>query len=130
MRRLAWDQGFVAASPQCVHGAVGEPVRYDAWWPGASISAGTEEVTVRLPGVPALVLRPDGSREGIGAVFGVGGLIRGRWEWFLEPFDDGTIVNALLDLDVPGGERASSRRLHRLRVAVHRGLVGLKGALE
>jgi hypothetical protein len=53
----------------------------------------------------------------------------GDLEWYLEPFDDGTIVNAFLDVeDVPG--RRGERRLHRLRGSIRAGLVGLKRHLE
>jgi hypothetical protein len=46
-------------------------------------------------------------------------------EWFLEPFQEGTVVNCILDLDLAGGWRGTSRRLRRIRTAIRRGLVGL-----
>lgn len=130
VRRLAWDQGFVAASPERVYRAVEEVGGYHAWWPGATVVVEQGGVTLRLPRVPPLVVRPEARRAGTSAVFRLDGRVRGRWEWYLEAFEEGTIVNSLFDLDIPGGERASARRLHRLRVAVRGGLVALKGALE
>lgn len=129
-RRLVWDQGFVAAPPARVDQAVADAAGYAAWWPGAAVIAAEAGVTLRLPGVPPIVVQPEDRRPGVGAAFRVHGRIRGRWEWYLEPFEEGTIVNAMFDLDIPGGERSGARRLYRLRAAVRRGLVALKGALE
>lgn len=129
-RRLAWDQGFVAAAPARVDQAVADAAGYAAWWPGAAVTAREEGFTVRLPGVPPLVVQRQDRRPQIGVVFRVDGRVRGRWEWYLEPFEEGTIVNALFDLEIPGGERSSARGLYRLRATVRRGLVALKGALE
>ena len=53
--------------------------------------------------------------------------LNGTLEWYLEPFEEGTIVNALLDAELPGG---GARRLRRIRAQIRRGLVGLKTALE
>lgn len=128
--RLAWDQGFVAAPRERAFGAVAEPAGYAGWWPGAAVSPSDGVVTVRLPGVPPLVLSREDARPGVGAVFGVDGRMRGRWEWYLEPFEEGTILNSVIELDIPGGDRLGDRRLYRVRAAVRRGLVALKGALE
>jgi hypothetical protein len=50
-------------------------------------------------------------------------------EWYLEPFDDGTIVNVFLQVsDAPG--RRGERRLRRMRGSIRAGLVGLKRRLE
>jgi hypothetical protein len=50
-------------------------------------------------------------------------------EWYLEPFDDGTIVNVFLQTrDHPG--RRAERRLRRTRGAIRAALVGLKRRLE
>jgi hypothetical protein len=102
------DQGFVAVAPAKVYAVLAEPSSYPSWWAtGGSVA------------------RIEGERDGIGLhlVFGEGSL-----EWYLEPFDDGTIINAFLDIQGP--ERAAGRRLRRARRKLHSGLVGLKKMLE
>lgn len=55
---------------------------------------------------------------------------RGTLEWYLEPFQEGTIVNVLLDVEAGSGARRSERRLVRMRSSVRRALVGLYEAVR
>jgi len=115
------DQGFVAASPDRVYRLIARPESYPIWWPGSMLTG--DGLSLPVAGGAATAER---ERNGVGLhlVYGERSL-----EWYLEPFDEGTIVNAFLDLPARPGRRAS-RRLLRLRGAVRRGLVGLKKELE
>ena len=116
------DQGFVGASPAQVYEVLANPSSYPTWWPGARGSA--EEVILPLDRSAGSV-EADGFREDVGLH-----LLseKQELEWYLEPFDDGTIVNAFLE--VPGSGRRVERRLLRMRSALRGGLVGLKRHLE
>jgi len=116
------DQGFVAASPERVYGLIARPDTYPGWWAGSSLTGAG--LSLPFAGGAAGAER---ERSGIGLhlVCGAGSL-----EWYLEPFDDGTIVNAFLDVPAGGAGWRASRRLLRMRGAVRRGLVGLKKELE
>jgi hypothetical protein len=116
------DQGFVAASPDRVYELIAQPDTYPAWWAGSRPGADG----LSLP-VARRAARVERERDGVGLhlVFGEGSL-----EWYLEPFDDGTIVNAFLDVRATRPGRRASRGLLRMRGAVRRGLVGLKKELE
>jgi hypothetical protein len=124
VRLRAHDQGFVGAPPSDVFRALDEPATYPRWWQGSSL----EGVGIVLPLARRLppALR-DRRRESIGLFLRFGD---GSLEWYLEPFDDGTIVNAFLDVEVPGWSGRAARRLLRSRHALRRGLVGLKRRLE
>jgi uncharacterized protein YndB with AHSA1/START domain len=124
MRLRAHDQGFVGALPADVYRALDEPATYPEWWPGARVEGTDVVLPVARGGPPATC---DIRREGVGLFLRFG---EDSLEWFLEPFDDGTIVNAFLDVDEPGSMRRSARRLLRGRHALRRGLVGLKKRLE
>jgi hypothetical protein len=115
------DQGFVAASPDRVYRLIARPDTYPSWWAGSKLTA--EGLSLPVAGGVAKVER---ERNGVGLhlVYGERSL-----EWYLEPFDEGTIVNAFLDVPGRPGRRAS-RGLLRMRGAVRRGLVGLKKELE
>jgi hypothetical protein len=130
VRLSAWDQGFVAAPPHRVYGEVADPTRYPGWWPGATVSRDDGGYTLGLERVGTVRLRPERQRDPEGLFLELNGPIRGTMEWFLEPFQEGTIVHCLSQVDLPGGPRAARRRLRGLRVAIHSGLVGLKGRLE
>lgn len=123
MARLrSHDQGFVVASPGEVYGLIANLQTYPGWWAGSRLSG----ADLRLP-LAARAIRPERERDGMGLhlVFGDESL-----EWYLEPFEEGTIVNAFLDVRAPRSEWRGSRGLVRMRSAVRRGLVGLKKRLE
>lgn len=125
MHVAAHDQGFVAASPPRVYGVLADVESYPAWWP----SARGDRPALRLAG-GTLTMRAGDHRPDVGLILHLGGPFAGTLEWYLEPEMDGTIVNSILNLDLPGGRRRSERRLLRARVAIHEGLVRLKGRLE
>ncbi|MDQ4005340.1 MAG: hypothetical protein M3135_03440 [Actinomycetota bacterium] len=126
MRLRAHDQGFVAAPPASVYSTLGDRFAYRRWWPGASMGESDGVIRLRL-GRRVVDARPEGHRDGLGLYLTVQG---GSLEWYLEPFEEGTIVNAFADLDLPGGPRAAARRLLAARSSVRTGLVGLKVWLE
>jgi hypothetical protein len=132
--QTAWDQGFVAAAPTRVYEALADPRSYPSWWPGARLEdrgpPADHASVLRLPGIPPLEVRAESARQGVGLVLRVGGRYRGTLEWYLDPFEEGTIVNCLLAVDLRGSGALARRRLHRIRVAVHRGMVWLKRTLE
>ena len=123
MRVASVDQGFVGASPRSVYGLLAEPSGYGTWWPGTSEG-------IRLGGRRPLRARADGHRPELGVTLHVEGDLTGTLEWYLEAFEEGTIINAILNLEVPGGARRSERRLLRARADLRRAIVGLKEALE
>ena len=128
MRLRGHDRAFIAAPPDRVHDALADTAAYPRWWPGV-VPTGTDG-RVRLPldrrGSEA---NPSGARAGIGLWLELPSY-DGSLEWYLEPFEDGTIVNAFLDVDLALAQRRAARRLLRFRTSVRRGLFGLKRALE
>lgn len=123
MRRIrSHDQGFVAAPPGDVYSVISTPSTYPGWWAGSELAAGG----LRIP-VAAGVVERSGERDGVGLHLGSADV---SLEWYLEPFDDGTIVNALLDLPAPRARWRARRRLLRKRGGVRRGLTGLKASME
>lgn len=123
MERLrAHDQGFVSVLPDRVYTLLAAPRTYPDWWPGAGVHTEGPVLPFGSRSLPAV---PTRHREGIGLYLEFG---TETLEWYLEPFHDGTIVNAFLDL--AGTGRRSRRRLLRLRRQVHVGLAGLKRRLE
>ena len=126
MRLRSHDQVFVAASPRDVDARLADGDGYPVWWPG---SARSEGGLVLALGRERLVSRIEGRREAVGMWLPLPDL-DGSVEWFLEPFEEGTIVNAFLDVVLDDGPRAAARRLRRMRVSVHRALVSLKRSME
>jgi hypothetical protein len=126
----AHDQGFVTAPPGEVFGVLADLPSYATWWPG--LEAGIEGQDIRLTGRPweGASVRAEGHRPGVGLLLRLSGTGEGTLEWYLEPFEEGTIVNAILHLELPGGPRRAARRLRRLRVAVHGGLTALRERME
>ena len=113
------DQGFIAVSPDRVFGMLADPSTYPTWWPGAGVNDSGVSLPMWRGNRPFSLER---LREGVGLY-----LVSGddSLEWYLEPFDDGTIVNALIDV-----QTRSARRMLRMRGAVRGALVGLKRKLE
>ena len=125
MRVAAHDQGFVAAPVDGVYRELADLARYERWWPDAAVG----EADLRL-GRWRFAVETSNLRKDTGLVLHLRGPCTGTLEWYLEPEGDGTIVNSILNLDPPRGRRRSERALLRVRRAIHRGLVGLKGRLE
>jgi hypothetical protein len=130
VRVRAHDQGFVPAPPTAVYAAVSQPASYPSWWPGATCD-GDQGSALRLPlesgkGRSASVER---HRPDVGVFLSLP-VYRGTLEWYLEPFQDGTIVNGILDVEAARAGRWSQRRLLRMRASVRRALVGLHEALR
>ena len=114
------DQGFVGAPPGDVYRLLADPASYPGWWPRARL----EGASLVLPLGSAGAVAPERHRDDIGLhLVGPGAQL----EWYLEPFDDGSIVNAFLE--VPGSGRRAARRLLRMRGAIRTGLVGLHARL-
>jgi uncharacterized protein YndB with AHSA1/START domain len=115
----------VPSPPGPVYRALADPSSYGMWWPGIRVVGEGTAVRLRLDrGAPAAAV-PEGTRPDLGLFVRLGPPYRGTMEWFLEPFQDGTVVNCILDLDLAGGWPGASRRLRRIRAAIRRGLVGL-----
>jgi uncharacterized protein YndB with AHSA1/START domain len=126
MRLQAHDQGFVAVSPRAVYEVLADPSTYPRWWPGATAPGPDGAIGLRL-GRGTIEVRPEGHRDGLGLYLKAG---HGSIEWYLEPFEEGSIVNAFTDLDLPGGPRRASRGLRAVRSSLHSALVELKRWME
>jgi uncharacterized protein YndB with AHSA1/START domain len=116
----AHDQGFVAAPPDRVYRTLTDQSTYPGWWPGARVQGGALRVPLPRP----VGVQLHGHREGIGLHLAAPSA---ALEWYLEAFDDGTVVNAFLEL--PDGSTARRRPLLRLRGRLRQALVGLHRAL-
>jgi hypothetical protein len=114
------DQGFVGAPPSRVFGLLADPASYPSWWPGT----GSHEGALSLPLRAAGPVTAERERDGVGLYLAFDD---GSLEWYLEPFDDGTIVNAFLDVPAPAGK---PRRLRAMRSRIREAMVGLKRRLE
>ncbi|HEX9376333.1 MAG TPA: hypothetical protein VGB19_08855 [Actinomycetota bacterium] len=123
-----WDQGFVGASPGRVFEVLREPEGYPAWWPGVRRLG---DGRLRLPGMRPATVTVDRVRPGVGLFVrlsgGPGGL-EGHLEWYLEPFEEGTMVNGITDLGA--GRRWPPRRVLRIRSGLRSAMVALKEMLE
>jgi hypothetical protein len=116
------DQGFVPAPPGAVYPRLADLERYGEWWPRSRARRENGSVVLRLPGGPPAIASVRKVRPGIGLVIGLeGSRVGGSLEWYLEPFKDGTVVNAILEL-----EAAGRRRTMRLRRGIREGLVALR----
>lgn len=136
MRANTTDEFFVAAAPRAVQDALLDPAR---WWPYARIRAEGDRVTFDVPGFRRRAsrvrfeARVAGVRPGEGFTWWLErGEVRGRAEWWLEAFKEGTIAHYYLDIE-PGDRgrlRRWSSRVRRHRWAVRRGMEALAPALE
>jgi hypothetical protein len=118
------DQGFVGATPSKVYELLADLRSYASWWPGARATSEGVSVPLRRRSGTA---RADRLRDRVGLH-----LVSEDedLEWYLEPFDDGTIVNVFLEVPGSAPGRRGDRQLLRMRSAVRRGLVGLKRSIE
>jgi uncharacterized protein YndB with AHSA1/START domain len=123
----AHDQGFVSASPQRVYEVLADLGAYPRWWPGAATADGKVRVPLWGRHSEASAER---HRPGTGLYLRLGSPSLGTLEWYLEPFEAGTVVSCLLDLELAGGPRKLRRSLRKARSEVRKGLVGLKRELE
>lgn len=117
------DQGFVGAPPDQVYEVIAEPSSYPTWWPGAAPAGDGVQLPLRRGARPAVAER---HRNQVG-LFLVSP--EEELEWYLEPFDEGTIVNVFFQTPSARG-RPGERRLRRMRGSIRAGLVGLKRRLE
>jgi hypothetical protein len=130
VRVRSHDQGFVPAPPVAVYALVSQPASYPSWWPGANCDR-DQGSALRLPLEPGKP-KPasiESHRPGVGVFLSLPGY-QGTLEWYLEPFQKGTIVNGLLEVESGSGAGRSERRLVRMRSSVRRALVGLNEALR
>lgn len=133
------DEIYIEAPPEEVQRALVGLSSGAAWWPGARVDGAGERVRVDAPigGALARRVRFEAAvshvreREGFTWMLERGEL-RGRAEWWLEAYKDGTIVHYYLDVE--RGDRGRARRMssvvRRHRWAVRRGVNGLKDLLE
>jgi len=123
------DHGFVRAKPQRVFEVLRDPAGYPAWWPGARA---LDDGRLALPGIPRARVTAGGVRPGTGLSVRFGGgrgdASGGHLEWYLEAFEEGTVVSCIVDLRVP--REWSERRVLRMRSGIRSAMVALKGMLE
>ncbi|MBI4729313.1 MAG: hypothetical protein HY775_07385 [Acidobacteria bacterium] len=131
------DELFIEAPSRAVYEALVDPG--SGWWPGARATVREGRLTASAPGFHRFAsrvrfeARVEGLRPGEGLTWRLErGELRGRAEWWLEGFKNGTIVHYYLDVDP--GDRGRLRRwpsrLRRHRWAVRRGMNALKDRLE
>lgn len=107
------------------------------WWPRARATSEGGRLVVAAPSGRALApkvrfaatianIRPP---EGFTWILD-GGELRGRAEWWLERFKDGTIVHYFLDVERGVRGRRLSSLVRRHRWAIRRGMNALKDRLE
>ena len=124
------DHGFVRAKPERVFEVLRDPAGYPAWWPGARALG---DGRLALPGIPPSRVTAHGVRPGTGLFVrfrdglddASGG---GHLEWYLEAFEEGTVVSCIADLRAPRPWRP--RRVLRMRSGIRSAMVALKGMLE
>ena len=126
MRVAAIDQGFVLAAPGRVFELVCDPAGYPSWWPRVRTDG---EGRLRFPELGSVAAAVDVVREGIELMVPVEGRrVRGHLQWYLEAFEEGTIVYGITDVQTT--KRWSARRVLRHRTSMRRALVALKERME
>ncbi len=133
------DEFFIDAPREDVQRALLQLGADARWWRGARARSDNGNLVLKAPVGRALRLPVKLTAEiaNIRAPEGFtwhlrGGELKGRAEWWLERFKQGTIVHYYLDVE--RGDRAGMRRvsasLRRHRWALRRGVNGLKDSLE
>jgi hypothetical protein len=126
----AHDQGFLGVPPAAVYRALEDLPRYGLWWPGIRVDTQGGGTRLDLGAGVSGAARIEGRRTDVGLVVALGPPGSGTLEWYLEPFEEGTIVNSILHLDRPTRGRRGARTLRRARASIRRGLVGLRAHLD
>lgn len=136
MRVNTTDEIFVEAAPEDVYRALVAIGKDVTWWPGARSQASGKRLALSskvgvMRGRVRFEANVDGVRPDEGLTWWLDkGDLRGRAEWWLEPFKEGTIVHYYLDVERGSGMRRMSSRIRRHRWAIRRGLNALKDSLE
>ena len=119
------DHGFVRAAPERVFEVLRDPAGYPDWWPGTKALG---DGRISLPGLPPVRLEPEGARPRTGLLLRVsgarGGALGGHLEWYVEAFEEGTVVSAIADLRAR--RPWSPRRVLRMRSGFRSALVELR----
>lgn len=133
------DEFFIDAPPARVQEELLDAARIRAWWPGSRATGNGERLAIKAPSFRRLAspvtfeARLEGVRPGEGFTWWLErGELKGRGEWWLEGFKDGTIVHYYLDVERGdrGGRRRLSTAVRRHRWAVRKGVNALKDLLE
>jgi|GEM_PF-2887804 len=132
------DEVFITAPLEDVQRALLQLGAGDPWWPRARVQTNGGRLSLDAPAGRRFArvkfaaaisnIRP---REGLTWTLERGEL-RGRGEWWMESFKNGTIVHYYLDVE-PGDRgrfRRPSSRVRRHRWAIRLGINGLKDFLE
>jgi uncharacterized protein YndB with AHSA1/START domain len=120
------DTGFVGATPGRVFEVVADPASYPRWWPGARGEGPSE---LRLPGIGRAGFHVGDVRPGVELTVRLEGRRHGgRLQWYLEPFEEGTVVYGIVDLETD--RRWTARRKRGVRAGIRRAMVALKEMLE
>ena len=126
MRVASVDTGFVAAAPGRVFQVVADPAAYPTWWPGAMAGSASE---LRLPGIGRAEYRLEAVRPGVELTVRLQGRRHGGClQWYLEPFEEGTVVYGIVDLETD--RRWTVRRQRGIRAGIRAAMVALKELLE
>ena len=112
------------AQPPAVYEVLADVAGYARWWPGTALEG---DGRLHLPGATAVTVSTEGHRPGVGLFLRLGPPLDGTLEWYLEPFEEGTVVNSILDIHLAARGRSLRRRLRRLRSGIRAALVELQG---
>lgn len=129
------DEIFIRAPQRAIARAILDLSDDSSWWPRARVRGGYGWLEVDAPTRRGrirfkAIVGPVREWEGFGWTLEEGDLL-GRAEFWFEAFKDGTIVHHYLDVERGArGRRRLSARLERHRLAMRRGLNGLKDRLE